>query len=136
MTTIDASPEAKGARDEEVFLYDSQAAELRCVSCNPTGARPTGVLDQNESGEGLGLIVDRRKVWLGHYLAANIPGWTSESLVSALFQSRYLSDEGRLYFNSPDSLVPAATNHKENVYEFEPSGVGSCESHRAAASRS
>ena len=57
---VDASPAAKGARDEEVFLYDSATASLRCVSCNPSGARPAGVLDTEESGEGLGLLVDRR----------------------------------------------------------------------------
>lgn len=129
---VDANPAAKGARDEEVFLYDSAASSLRCVSCNPSGARPAGVLDTTESGEGLGLLVDRRKIWaeLGHehWLAGNIPGWTAQSLTSAVFQSRYLSDEGRLYFNSPDSLVPAAKNAKENVYQYEPSGVGSCES--------
>jgi hypothetical protein len=129
---VDASSAAKGARDQEVFLYDSTAASLRCVSCNPSGARPAGVLDTVESGEGLGLLVDRRKIWAElaheHWLAGNIPGWTAQSLTSALFQSRYLSDEGRLYFNSPDSLVPAARNAKENVYQYEPSGVGSCES--------
>ena len=81
-----------------------------------------------ESGEGLGLLVDRRKVWVGHWLAGNIPGWTAQSLDSALFQSRYLSDDGRLFFNSPDDLVPQASNGKENVYEYEPAGVGSCES--------
>ncbi len=124
----DASPEAKGTRDEEVFLYDSATASLRCVSCNPSGALPEGVLDREEAGEGLGLLVDRREVWLGHRLAGNIPGWMPQNLVSALFQSRYLTDEGRLYFNSPDDLVPAATNHKEDVYEYEPSGAGSCQS--------
>jgi hypothetical protein len=130
---VDAGPAAKGARDEEVYLYDSDAASLTCVSCNPTGQRPLGVLDHNESGEGLGLLVDRRKVWaeFGHerWLAGNIPGWTAQTLTSAVFQSRYLSDEGRLYFNSPDGLVPAAVNRRENVYEYEPSGVGSCEAH-------
>ena len=126
--STDVSAEAKGAQDEEVYLYDSSAAALRCVSCNPSGARPAGVLDQNESGEGLGLIVDRRQIWQGHWLAGNIPGWTAMSLTGALFQPRYLSDEGRLFFNSPDELVPAAKNHKENVYEYEPSGIGSCES--------
>lgn len=124
----DVSPEAKGARDEEVYLYDSAAADLRCVSCNPSGARPAGVLDQNESGEGLGLLVDRRQIWQEHWLAGNIPGWTAQSLTGALFQSRYLSNDGRLFFNSPDELVPAAKNHKENVYEYEPSGIGNCES--------
>jgi hypothetical protein len=121
-----------GKRDEEVYLYDSREARLSCVSCNPTGARPHGVFDTERAGEGLGLVVDRRKVWAEagreHWLAGNIPGWTAQSLTTALFQSRYLSDEGRLFFNSPDHLVPQATSGKESVYEYEPSGVGSCES--------
>jgi hypothetical protein len=129
---IDASLAANGARDEEVYLYDSLAGTLRCVSCNPTGGRPAGVFDTERSGEGLGLVVDRRLIWgreeHEHWLAGNIPGWTAQSLTSAVFQSRYLSDQGRLYFNSPDMLVPAAVNHKENVYEYEPSGEGSCQS--------
>jgi DNA-binding beta-propeller fold protein YncE len=124
----DTNPEAKGARDEEVYLYDAANASVRCVSCNPTGARPTGVLDAEGVGEGLGRLVDRRKVWVGHWLAANIPGWTAENLTSALVQSRYLSDAGRLFFDSPDSLVAQASNHKENVYEYEPAGLGSCQS--------
>jgi hypothetical protein len=124
----DASAQANGARDEEVFLYDSTTASLRCVSCNPTGARPAGVFDQNQSGEGLGLVVDRRRVWLNRWIAGNIPGWTAQTLGSGLFQSRYLSDEGRLYFNSPDRLVPAAANSKEDVYQYEPAGVGNCQS--------
>ena len=130
---VDSSPAAKGARDEEVYLYDSATASLRCVSCAATGVQPSGVLDTVESGEGLGLVVDRREIWVGHWLAGNIPGWTAQSLPppgqpGALYQSRYLNDEGRLYFNSPDDLVPAASNGKEDVYEYEPSGVGSCQS--------
>jgi DNA-binding beta-propeller fold protein YncE len=115
-------------RDEEVYIYDADTASLTCASCNPTGARPVGVFDTETSGEGLGLVADRREVWMGHWLAGNVPGWTAENNASALFQPRYLSDNGRLFFNSPDSLVPQATNNKENVYEYEPSGVGSCES--------
>jgi hypothetical protein len=117
-----------GKRDEEVYLYDSSAVSLRCVSCNPTGARPVGVLDTEESGEGLGLLVDRRKVWFGHWLGGSIPGWTAQSLRGALVQSRYLSDSGRLFYNSPDGLVPQASNGKENVYEYEPAGLGGCTS--------
>ena len=98
------------------------------MSCNPTGERPSGVLDTEHAEEGLGLLVDRRLVWEGHRLAGNIPGWTAQTIESALYQSRYLSDEGRLFFNSPDDLVVQATNHREDVYEYEPSGVGSCES--------
>ena len=106
----------------------AQTASLRCVSCDPTNARPVGVFDTEDVGEGLGLLVDRRKVWFGHWLAGNIPGWTAENITSAIFQSRYLSDKGRLFFNSPDDLVPQASNRKEDVYEYEPSGLGSCES--------
>ena len=94
------------------------------------------------SGEGLGLLVDRASVWEGELACRNIPGWTAQSLTSALFQWRYLSNEGRLFFNSPDALVPDISdptrqeevNGKrlnvgvENVYEYEPAGVGSCES--------
>ncbi len=127
-TGYDNIDQNSGQHDEEVYLYDSLAASLRCVSCNPTGARPAGVLDTNESGEGLGLLVDRRRVWLGHWLAGNIPGWTAQSLQDALYQSRYLSDNGRLYFNSPDTLVPAASNGQENVYQYEPTGTGGCAS--------
>jgi hypothetical protein len=125
---VDASAAAEGARDEEVYLYDSATASLRCVSCDPSGVRPTGVLDRVEAGEGLGLVADRREIWLGHWLAGNLPGWTAQSLTSALVQSRYLSDEGRLYFDSPADLVPAASNGKEDVYQYEPSGVGGCQS--------
>jgi hypothetical protein len=133
LTGYDNIDQKGGKPDEEVYLYDSATASLRCVSCNPTGARPKGVLDTLLSGEGLGLLVDRRRIWSGeqtgeHWLAGNIPGWTAESVTNAVVQSRYLTDEGRLFFNSPDELVPRAKNGKENVYEFEPAGVGSCES--------
>ncbi len=133
ITGYDNIDQKSGQSDEEVFLYDSQTGSLRCVSCNATGARPRGVLDTLNAGEGLGLVVDRRRVWSSeqtgeHWLAGNIPGWTAESINSALIQSRYLSDEGRMFFNSPDELVPQAQNGKENVYEYEPSGLGSCQS--------
>ena len=41
---VDVNPAAGGAHDEEVFLYDSQTQRLTCVSCDPTGARPRGVV--------------------------------------------------------------------------------------------
>ena len=33
-----------------------------------------------------------------------------------------------MFFNSPEPLVPADQNGKEDVYEYEPAGVGSCAS--------
>jgi hypothetical protein len=65
------------------------------------------------------------RVWPeGQWVAANIPGWTPYINGTALYQSRYLSDTGRLFFNSSDALVPQDTNGDEDVYEYEPTGTG------------
>jgi predicted secreted protein len=45
-----------------------------------------------------------------------------------------LFDNGRLFFNSADGLVPQDTNGNVDVYEFEPAGVGSCTSARVTFS--
>lgn len=113
-----------GAQDEEVFLYDETDGQLKCVSCDPTGARPTGVFEANSKS----LLSDRQGVWQGHWLAADIPAWNRvDSVANLVYQARYLTDEGRLFFNGFDSLVPWDTNGKADVYEYEPHGVGSCE---------
>jgi DNA-binding beta-propeller fold protein YncE len=128
---VDASSAAEGARDEEVFVYDATTRRLVCASCNPNGAQPHGVQDTERSGEGLGLLVDRPGIWResigGRWLAGSIPGWTPIEPNTAPYQSRYLSDEGRLFFNGADALVPEDKNKKEDVYQYEPAGVGSCE---------
>lgn len=40
--------------------------------------------------------------------------------------ARNLSNNGRMFFDSFEALLPADTNNKQDVYEFEPGGVGSC----------
>jgi hypothetical protein len=134
----DATSKAPGERmDEEVFLYDSVAERLVCASCNPSGARPEGVFDPGQTneggaGEGIGLVVDRVGTWnagepmVDHWLAGSVPGWTSAALATAVYQSRYLSDNGRLFFNSPDHLVPAASGAKGKVFQYEPAHTGGC----------
>jgi len=130
---IDAN---SGVADEEVYLYKyapGGTGQTKCVSCEPSGARPVGVYDTKNVGEGIGLVVDRPKIWgthvegVDHWLAGNIPGWTSVGLKVSFYQSRYLSDSGRLFFNSADALAPKDVNGKEDVYEYEPAGTGSCE---------
>ena len=94
-----------------------------CASCDPTGARPAGV----EYAKVEGKLVGGSGVWpqaMG--LAANIPGWTPYFLETALYQSRYLSDSGRLFFNSNDGLVSQDVNGNWDVYQYEPPGVGGC----------
>ena len=44
-------------------------------------------------------------------------------VAAALYQSRFLSDSGRLFFDSRDGFVPKDVNGQEDVYEFEPEGV-------------
>jgi hypothetical protein len=102
---------------DEAFLYDSASGELRCASCNPSGVRPLG-------STGLPGIFGGGNLYLA--------------------QPRYLTDSGRLYFDSHDSLTPFDTNRglegigvngvvsgageagAEDVYQYEPEGVGSC----------
>jgi hypothetical protein len=121
LTGYDNRDVQSGGRDVEVFLYDELSGALTCVSCNPTGTRPTGFPDVNRAQlAGAGQ-------WIGVGLAATIPTWESvKSEAFATYQPRYLSDEGRLFFNSFDSLVAQDTNGTADVYEYEPEGVGSC----------
>ena len=123
LTGYDNRDTRNGQLDEEVYLLEASSGALSCVSCNPSGARPLGVLDIEQFP---GLLVDHPKSWRGRWIAGSIPGWTQQSLDVALHQSRYLSDSGRMFFNAADSLVPQDTNSVEDAYEFEPTGVGDC----------
>lgn len=123
LTGYDNRDASTGQPDEEVFLYHegrgaSEAGSLVCASCNPTGARPHGA--KYEYDENL-VLAGGDRIWESNIgLAANIPGWTPYKLGVGLYQSRYLSDSGRLFFNSSDDLAPQDTNGTEDVYEYEP----------------
>ena len=54
------------------------------------------------------------------------PRATPVSDTEAFYQPRYLSNEGRLFFDSLSPLVPQDINGQEDVYEFEPNEVGGC----------
>jgi DNA-binding beta-propeller fold protein YncE len=127
LTGYDNIDARSGQPDVEVFLYDAVTGRLTCASCNPSGARPSGVFDP---GNLPGLLVDRGGFkganWDGHWLAGSIPSWTTAAAFASYYRSRYLSDSGRLFFDSADALVPSDANGTEDVYEYEPSGVGSC----------
>ncbi len=87
----------------EVFEYAAASGSLTCASCNPSGRQPLGPSN-------LSLI-------RGLTLNAPLP------------QPGNLSAEGggRLFFESQDALSPRDTNgHIQDVYEWEPNGVGSC----------
>ena len=121
----DVTSKAPGERlDEETYLYDAATGRVICVSCDPSGAQPAG----EEYGDKL-QVVGGNGVWPDSaWLAADLPGWTPYRLGKARYQSRYLSDNGRLFFNGHDGLVPGDVNGTWDVYEWEPVGVGGCSS--------
>lgn len=117
LTGYDNRDAASGTPDEEVFLYHASTGKMVCASCDPTGARPHGSDESPLGGSTL---------WGPAWLAGDITGWTTVDGEIALHQARYLSDRGRLFFNSSDGLVPKDVNGQEDVYEFEPQGEGGC----------
>jgi hypothetical protein len=132
LTGYDNTDAVSDEPDEEVYEYDALEGRLVCASCNPTGARPVGVLDDEQAQ----LLVDREGLWtaqatqgdVDHRLAGSIPGWDALTKQPATYQPRYLSNSGRMFFDSPVGLVPQDTNGLEDVYEYEPEGVGGCTS--------
>jgi DNA-binding beta-propeller fold protein YncE len=95
--------------DDELYLYDAAANTLACASCNPSGEPPIF------GGAGpYGAGFEGRP-------------------------ARNLTENGRLFFDTPEALLPSDTNGAGNcptsqsgnrscldVYEFEPAGVGTC----------
>ena len=91
-----------GRLDSEVYLYDARENRLACVSCNPTGARPSG--------------------------SSALPGYEQVSGHYLAYRSRSVFDNGRVFFGSSDGLASGDVNGSDDVYEFEPEGAGSCTS--------
>ena len=123
LTGYDNRDAASGKPDEEVYLYDASSGRLVCASCDPTGARPLGEVFGTESSEQEEAFIGGNSSWGGEAsVAAMVPGWTR-----ALYQSRYLSDSGRLFFDSYDALVPQDGNGTWDVYEYDSLGVPASE---------
>jgi hypothetical protein len=124
LTGYDNRDAVSGQPDVEVYLYDSGTGHLACASCDPSGARPIGELDAPEA---LPYPIDQSKTWTGQWLAAGIPSWTVTDVGAGLYQTRYLTDSGHLFFNSLDGLVPHDTNGRLDVYEYVPPEVSGCQ---------
>lgn len=95
LTGFDNVDAETGIPDRQVFLFDSQDAQLVCASCNPSGSAPIGesAISGISATSGLG----------GGF---NMP--------------RNLSVDGkRVFFNSLDALVPRDSNRKRDVYVYE-----------------
>ncbi len=111
----DNTDAVSGEADHEVYLYEA-GGELRCVSCNPSGARPAG--QQMQKSFDIAESDTKTNTWA----AAWIPGWEHD-----LLAQRALTDDGsRVFFNAFDALVPGDTNGALDVYEWEQPGTGDC----------
>jgi hypothetical protein len=97
LTGYENIDQATGKAVNQAYVYDATAHELRCASCNPSGARPLG--------------------------PSALTAWTLP-FEQARFLS---DGGERLFFESFDSLEPRDVNGKRDVYEFERAGVGDCD---------
>jgi hypothetical protein len=79
--------------DHEVFEYSAETGRLECASCDASGAQPLG--------------------------SAFIGGRLTERASTPFHQPRALSDDGsRLFFSSPDPLVPGLSGGNVKVFEY------------------
>jgi hypothetical protein len=83
-----------GEADHEVFEYSAETGQLVCASCDPGGAPPLG--------------------------SAFIGATLGERASTPFHQPRSLSDDGsRLFFSSPDPLVPGLAGGSVKIFEYE-----------------
>jgi hypothetical protein len=94
----DAASQLPGEkRDAQIFLYDAATDELSCASCNPDpSVRPT---------------------------APAVIRWPAtpagNAYQSAVHPQRNLTEDGRLFFESYDALLPGDGGGALSVYEYE-----------------
>jgi hypothetical protein len=138
LTGYDNRDASSGEPDEEVYRFHDEpgvpaGGSLVCASCNPTDARPAGWLEPHGVSSDIADV--GMGAWVGRWVAATIPGMTEIGLregiensfeMAALYESRYMLNSGRLFFDSHDALVPQDVNGVGDVYEYESGGTASC----------
>jgi hypothetical protein len=86
--------EGENGNCREVYVYDAGAGGPglpMCASCDPSGARPVGPSGLN----------------------------AMQSQPYVQYRPRQLLEDGTLFFDSSDTLVPHASDVQQNVYEYE-----------------
>lgn len=87
----------------EIYRYDSAGNVLQCLSCNPTGLPAQSDANlQSETREG------------------------SELFSPASWLENLRADGRRAFFESSEPLVVGDVDGRQDVYEWEDDGVGSC----------
>jgi hypothetical protein len=105
LTGYDNTDLGTGLPDSQVFLYDdSGAGSLTCVSCKPSGGRPSGP---------------------SSLPGASANGTGPEATVAR--KPRVLAAGGeRVYFSTRDGLALTDTNNDADVYQWQAQGKGDC----------
>jgi hypothetical protein len=94
-------PEQPGERDNEIFLYDAAAKQLSCASCDPMNMPPTAHVNTGDPRIPPPMS--------GQNAKTETPGYLTRSL----------SDDGAVFFDTRNTLLPADVNSpKFNVYEY------------------
>jgi hypothetical protein len=123
---------SSGQANSEVFVYDAELGDLTCASCNPTGAAAVG---ERIPANVKILPHDPAKLWVNRWVAATLPEAGLTELVGrSLYRPRTALDNGRVFFNSVDPLVPVDSNRKWDIYQYQPVGVGTCAANTGTAS--
>jgi DNA-binding beta-propeller fold protein YncE len=123
LTGYDNRDAITGEPVHELFRYDNLVERLECISCNATGTRPRGA-DPVVGGDS---FVNPMDFWSGQRVAATLPVATSVELGGpSLYRPRTTLDNGRVFFNAIDGVVPADSNGQWDVYQYEPVGTGDC----------
>jgi hypothetical protein len=78
----------------EIYIYDPAVGKVKCASCDPTGAAPTGDAE---------FIAQHGAVAFYFNQHLNHP---------------VTEDGSEVFFSTPDALVPQDTNGREDVYEY------------------
>lgn len=82
----------------EVYVYDFGSGRLSCASCDPSGQAPSSV-----SGASFMSFTD-----------------DTTTIVRTQHLNRAITDDGsKVFFDTPDPLVPTDTNGMRDVYEYD-----------------
>lgn len=100
LTGYDNTDSASGLPDLEIFLYDAANDQLACVSCRPDESRPT---------------------------AGAAIRWPSTASKNASwhvgYPQRNVSEQGQVFFESTEALLPGDNNGRADVYQYVDGGL-------------